>query len=93
MQIFSPIQIIQIQSFAMDAPGTFGTFAMPGVKAGDILISVEHITTGKPQVVGLNVTGQFRPVVTEDDVMQQNGGSTYADNEFIFRFLRLNQIS
>ncbi len=91
MTTFSPIQIIQIQAFGVDAPGTFATFEMDGVKAGDVLLSVDHITPDKPEVVGFNATSHFRSVVVEDNLMQQNGGDSYSDNEFTFTFLRFNQ--
>lgn len=93
MRIVSPIQVVQIQSFGVQASGTFSTFTMSGVKAGDILLGVSHITTGKFEPVGYNATSKFIPIVATDDVMQQNGGDDYSDNEFIFSFLRLNQES
>ena len=91
MTVFSPIQIIKLQSFAIDAPGTYATFTLTGVKAGDVLLSADHISTGKPEPVGFNATSKFRSVIVTDDVMQQNGGDAYADNEFVFTFLRFNQ--
>lgn len=91
MTLFSPIQIFQIQAFGVDGSGTSTTFSMSGVKAGDVLLSADHITTGKPEVVGYNATSKFRSIIVTDDVMQQNGGDSYADNEFTFTFLRFNQ--
>ncbi len=93
MTIFSPIQIIQIQSFGVTGTGVSDTFAMAGVKAGDVLLGANLISTGKFLPVGSNQTGKFIPNVATDGVMQQNGGDDFHAHEFLFTFLRFNQES
>lgn len=93
MTIYSPIQIVELQSFAMTGTGTSGTFELDGIKAGDVLIGAELVTSGKSLPVGYNGTFQFKVVVAEDNTMQQNGGYDWATYEFLFTFLRFNQES
>jgi len=89
MTLYSPIQIIQLTGNGVSSDET--TFTLSGVKAGDVLLSVDQTNVNDGVPIGGNLTPSFRTIVVTDNTMQQNVGSDLSGSDLTFTFLRFNQ--